>query len=157
MVAASDIPRWLFDASGEYIYYENSRATLHVVNGSALIVWNLRLRTISPPVITQFLEACYGLHESPSREVDLVIAWLAELGLVQKHSDVSDSLGPIPEVQLWGSTQKAIQRARDGIGWDAPSLRSFPFDGLEVSSAKCSSRWANLDDNTCYRPNARDA
>ncbi len=31
-----------------------------------------------------------------------------------------------------------------------PAIESFPIDGLNVSSAKCSSRWANLEDNTCY-------
>lgn len=33
-----------------------------------------------------------------------------------------------------------------------PSLFTCPVDGLRVTSAKCSSRWANLDDNGCYQP-----
>ena len=157
MVPVSAIPSRLFKFPEGFLFYEREAAWLHVFNATGLLSWNLMLWKMEPDSVSRFLADRYGLRQAPLDDVESIVSRLARRGLVPAGAgEAANAPVEADEERLWGHCRKTVAGARAGEVWEVPSLASFPLDGLKVTSAKCSSRWTNLDDNTCYQPTSVD-
>jgi hypothetical protein len=154
VVCASEISIWLFECPGGFLFYERDAGQLHFFNDSGLLVWNLLSEETEAESVAWCLARSYGLPQPPVEEVQSIAAVLSKRRLiaVKAESSCRNNAAELDQEGLWTQSRKAAERALAGGAWEIPSILSFPFDGLRVSSAKCSSRWVNLDDNTCYVP-----
>ena len=157
MQSEATINDWLFQCPGGFLFYEQDAGYLHLFNESGLLVWNLLRAGIAAEPIARHLASIYGLPQPPFEDVRAVTAVLDERGLMA--GAVTSGGGAIPAAHAevwWPPARQAIERAVEGGIWQSPSIFSLPVDGLHVTSAKCSSRFVNLDDNTRYAPSSVD-
>lgn len=153
MISLSAIPSRLFSCPEGFLFYDRDAAWLHTFNATGLLAWNLTLCKMESDSVSRFLTDLYGLAQTPLDDVEAIVSELTRVGLVAAEtSGARNGALELDEEQLWAHSSKAVEQARTGEAWETPSLTSFPLDALKVTSAKCSSRWANLDDNTCYQP-----
>jgi hypothetical protein len=142
----------LYECRGGYLFYERDAGKLHFFNDSGLLVWNLRWEGFGIESIAPALAMKLGRQEPPTAEIQSIEEILRQHGLI---ATAGGSVRPdtIDEA-LWPQSRDIVARATGGDVWRTPAVVSFPFDGIKVTSAKCSARWVNLDDNTCYAPTA---
>jgi hypothetical protein len=139
--------------------YQPDRDRVHYLNQAAALVFELCRGGNSPATITELLGEAYGLTQPPGEPVKRVMKSMLSEALVpacgEGESDqVSLESRMSTEEKLLASVtpegKSLVKRMLAKKRYVIPAIESFPIDGLSVSSAKCSARWANLEDNTCY-------
>jgi hypothetical protein len=146
-----------------FMIYHPDGDRVHYLTRTAALVLELCTGRNSAATITQLLGEAYGLTQPPTEQVGRVVENLLSKALVSTSGERESrraSPSVSPERRIGVEEKLLASVAREGRGlvkrllaekvYVIPAIESFPIDGLSVSSAKCSSRWANLEDNTCY-------
>ena len=151
-----------------FMIYHPDGDRVHYLTTTAALVLELCTGRNSVAAITQLLGEACGLTQPPTGQVGRAVEKLLSEALISASGERESrraSPSSSPERRISVEEKLLASVAREGRGlvkrlladkvYVIPAIESFPVDGLSVSSAKCSSRWANLDDNTCYTQNDR--
>lgn len=139
----------LLECPEGFLLFQEDPDRLHVLNHSGLLAWSFLLAGNSTEQTSRLLMETYRLERPATREVQSFAETLTHLGFPDESGNSNRGR---PEESLRTLFESFAAQARAGLAWVSPSILSLPFDGLAVTSAKCSARWANLDNNCCYSP-----
>lgn len=155
MSSGRDPPVRLYECRGGFLFYELETGQLHFFNNTGLLLWNLLREGIAIELIGRYLAAKWSLQQPPAGEIQSFKDTLSRHGLIAAAEEARKPNTPeVNDEVLWPQSRDIVGRSRAVGPWETPTVSTFPFDALKVTSAKCSSRWVNLDDNTCYAPPA---